>query len=247
MGLYHRLATSPHPLAAGLRGVVHGLRAFSIPAPRVLVKPMLWGYLACRSVYYFLLRVLVCEPLFKASCTCYGRGVRTGAHIHWVTGAGKILLGDNVHVDGKCSFAFAARFVPDPTLEIGDNSSLGHNCGIAVGKRVTIGRNTRISANCLIFDSNGHPLDAAMRRAGLPPQVEEVRPVVIGDDVWIGQRAIVFPGSRIGDGAIVSAGAVVRGRVPPYAVVLGNPAKVVGYVPRSEDDDVRESDGLTKS
>ncbi len=50
--------------------------------------------------------------------------------------------------------------------------------------------------------------------------------VVIGSSVWIGQGAIILPGSRIGDGAIIGAGAVVSRRIPPYAVAVGNPARV---------------------
>ena len=55
-----------------------------------------------------------------------------------------------------------------------------------------------------------------------------VAPVVIGDRVWVGTRAIILKGVTIGDGAVVAAGAVVNKDVPPHAVVAGIPAKVVG-------------------
>lgn len=58
---------------------------------------------------------------------------------------------------------------------------------------------------------------------------DEFRPVTIGNDVWIGARAIVLDGAVVGDGAIVAAGSVVSGEVPPYAVVSGVPAQVVRY------------------
>lgn len=51
----------------------------------------------------------------------------------------------------------------------------------------------------------------------------------IGNDVWIGRRAIIMPGIKIGDGAIVGAGAIVTKDVPPYAIVAGNPAKLIRY------------------
>ena len=50
---------------------------------------------------------------------------------------------------------------------------------------------------------------------------------IIGNDVWIGQGARLLPGTRLGDGVIVGAGAVVAGHVPPYAVVAGNPSRVI--------------------
>lgn len=53
--------------------------------------------------------------------------------------------------------------------------------------------------------------------------------IIIGDDVWIGHRAIILSGVTIGQGAVVAAGAVVAKDVPPYAVVAGVPAKVIKY------------------
>ncbi len=55
-----------------------------------------------------------------------------------------------------------------------------------------------------------------------------MRPVVIGDHVWIGARALICPGVTIGEGAVVGAGAVVTRDVAPYAIVAGNPARVIG-------------------
>jgi virginiamycin A acetyltransferase len=52
---------------------------------------------------------------------------------------------------------------------------------------------------------------------------------IIGHDVWIGTGATFLPGARLGSGVIVGAGAVVRGDVPPYAIVAGNPARVLRY------------------
>ena len=85
-----------------------------------------------------------------------------------------------------------------------------------------------------MFDSNGHRSDPMERRSQKPPPPDEVRPITIGDDVWIGKDCIVFPGVRIGACAIVSAGSVVRRHVPPYAVVAGNPAQIVYRLPRPD-------------
>jgi virginiamycin A acetyltransferase len=60
----------------------------------------------------------------------------------------------------------------------------------------------------------------------LPPG-DSFRDTLIGNDVWIGASATILPGARIGDGVIVGAGAVVGGTVPPYTIVVGNPARIL--------------------
>ena len=52
---------------------------------------------------------------------------------------------------------------------------------------------------------------------------------VVGHDVWIGHEALILGGSNIGDGAVIGARAVVAGEIPAFAIVVGNPAKIVGY------------------
>lgn len=59
--------------------------------------------------------------------------------------------------------------------------------------------------------------------------VHEYKRVTIGNDVWIGQRAVVLGGITIGDGAVIGAGAIVTHDVPPYAIVAGCPARIIRY------------------
>lgn len=66
---------------------------------------------------------------------------------------------------------------------------------------------------------------------------EDKYPVVIGNDCWIGQRVSIISGATIHDGAVVLAGAIVTKDVPPYAIVGGVPAKVIGY--RYDDETIQ--------
>ncbi len=225
--LVHFLASSDHPAARFVRRARRAVLNFTLPAPRAVVRPILATFLGLRHVYYFAKRVFVCEPLFKAYCARSGRGVRTGTYIHWVQGKGTLILGDGVLVDGKCSFTFAARYCPDPTLEVGDHTVLSHDCSFAVGRRITIGRHCLVANGVWMADTNGHPTDPADRLAGLPAPAEKVRPITIGDNVWIGSRCLILPGTTIGEGSVVSAASVVRGDIPPYTLVAGNPARPV--------------------
>ena len=78
-----------------------------------------------------------------------------------------------------------------------------------------------------VFDLDGHPIDAELRRRGEPTPPDGIRPVILGNDVWIGAGAIILKGVSIGDRSIVAAGSVVTRPVPADTVVAGNPAKVV--------------------
>jgi acetyltransferase-like isoleucine patch superfamily enzyme len=198
---------------------------FSLPAPRVLILPALTAFVGLRSAYYFLVRVLLCEPMFKAYCTEYGRNVHTGVFVHWVQGPGEIVVGNDVTVDGKCSFLFASRYAKRARISIGDGSGIGHACSFTVGREIKIGRNTRIADRVTMFDSPGHPADPLARLAGKPASSEAVRPISIGDNVWIGSGAFIFPGVTIANGAVVAASAVVMTDVPPNVLVAGNPAR----------------------
>lgn len=224
---YRSLAVSQHPMARALRSVRGAVRGFTLPAPRLVFRPVLWSYLALRNFSFWLRRVFICEPLFKAYCSQYGRGVHTGVFLHWIQGKGDLIVGDDVLLDGKSTLAFAARFSERPTLRIGNRTIISHNCIITVAQSVSIGSDCMIASDVFIFDSSGHPADPAARLAKLPPAPEEIRPVTIGNNVWIGRRATIFPGVTLGEGCVVSSGAVVTSDVPSYTLVAGNPARRV--------------------
>ncbi|MCE7032665.1 acyltransferase [Lysobacter sp. GX 14042] len=232
--LRHWARCSPHPAAALLRGLRHRARGWTLPAPRLLVRPYLWVFLALRGTVFFLRRVLVAEPLLKAYCTRVGRGVTAGVHVPWVQGNGELVLGDHVHISGKLGVTFAASFCARPRLEIGDYSDIAHDTRFVVGREIRIGRHVQIAGGVTLRDSGGHPADPARRQSGAAPDPADVRPVVVHDNVWIGSGALLLPGSCIGEGAIVSAHAVVSGNVAPYTIVAGNPARRIGNVPPPE-------------
>ncbi len=235
MHIRHALATSEHPLARGVRRAARSAWQFSLPVPRLIGVPIVKIAHGVRATYYFLMRVFICEPWLKAHCARYGKNVHTGAFLHWVSGSGEIVLGDTVVLDGKATIIFGARYSKRPTLTIGNNSGIGHMALITVAKAVTIGNYCRIASGVVIFDSPGHPAEPVARREGRPVQEEDIKPVTIQDNVWIGRNAAVFPGVTIGEGSIVAVGAVVTTDVPPYSLVAGNPARKIGTLTRPAD------------
>lgn len=139
-----------------------------------------------------------------------------------------VQLGDGVHL-GVGSRLWAAK-----SLSIGDGTYIGRWCTIETDGR--IGRDVLIANAVGIVGRLDHDFRAvgiSVRRSpwvgeDLFSRREEQGEALIGDDVWIGYGAIILSGARIGRGAIIAAGSVVIGEVPPYEIWAGNPARRVG-------------------
>jgi carbonic anhydrase/acetyltransferase-like protein (isoleucine patch superfamily) len=225
--LRRRLAASQHPVAQQLRRWNRASRNIRLPLPLPIVRVLWKLYLVVQTIFYRVYRFLICEPLFRAACTSVGKRMRTGFFMHWVQGSGRIILGDDVTIDGKCSFMFADRFSDSPTFRVGDRTMIGHGCGFVIARQVTIGQDCLLAMGVNVFDSSGHPVDPGRRLAGLPLEDAEVKPVTIGNNVWIGASATIFPGVTIGDGAVIAARAVVVNNVAPNTLVAGYPARKI--------------------
>lgn len=110
-------------------------------------------------------------------------------------------------------------------ISIGANSIVNRDCVLDCRGPLTIGDNVSISAEVAILTASHR-----WQEPGFEP---EFQAVAIEDHAWIGTRATVLPGTRVGRGAVVSAGAVRGGDIPPLAVVSGVPARVIGTRPES--------------
>ena len=108
---------------------------------------------------------------------------------------------------------------------IGDKLIIGKFCQIAAGVEFVMnGANHQMNAITTFpfYTLKGWEMNAPSAK-DLPLKGD----TVIGNDVWIGQNAVILPGTHIGDGAIIGANCVVGGNVEPYTIVIGNPARVV--------------------
>lgn len=108
-------------------------------------------------------------------------------------------------------------------VEIGDYSGIGARCEIP--HDIRIGNNVMMAQDVLILNENHRTssTEIPMNMQGKEPR----RECTIGNDCWIGARAVIIPGACVADGTIVGAGAVVTHTHPPYSIVGGNPARVI--------------------
>jgi acetyltransferase-like isoleucine patch superfamily enzyme len=103
-------------------------------------------------------------------------------------------------------------------ITIGNGTYLNRGVEVVAARSVSIGRDCKIARDVIIMDTDQH---------ALPGAELVVKPVVIGDRVWIGARAIILKGVHIGDDAVIGAGAVVTKDVPPRGVAVGPAARLI--------------------
>lgn len=145
-----------------------------------------------------------------------------GANSYGNNGRSNILRLDRngiINVSGNFKFMYGADVIvfEDAVLDLGNDSFVNSDCKIRCHKNIRIGNDCKISHNFIIMDSDAHQLEGDMH----------TKAVEIGNHVWIGTRVTVLSGSKLGDGCIVAAGALVKGEFPPHSLIGGVPAKII--------------------
>ena len=129
----------------------------------------------------------------------------------------KILIKPPFH----CDFGY--------NIHIGENFLANFDCVFLDAAPITIGDNCLIGPKTCLY-AVGHPLDVETRVAG----INIAKPIVIGNNVWIGGGTTVVPGVTIGDNAVIGAGSVVTKDIPANALAVGNPARVIRMLNKEE-------------
>lgn len=118
---------------------------------------------------------------------------------------------------------------------------IGEDVGITGGticaeESIEIGDRVLIGANCILVDTDFHPVDIPTRR--IAPQRGRVAPISIGDDVFIGMNSLILKGVQIGQKSVIGSGSVVTKDVPPGVIYAGNPARLVRHL---RDDELQDN------
>jgi acetyltransferase-like isoleucine patch superfamily enzyme len=209
-------------------GVIRGVMRPSTPRIPSFLKPFLRGMyeahfgiiVLCRTVLNLFYR----HPLFQARCKEIGRNVVID-QLPFITGHVEVSIGNNVWIGGRVNI-MCGRFVENPRFVMKDKAEIGWNVNIVCNREVIIEEHARVSFDCRISDSDGHPRQADLRAQDAPVDPKDIRPVRIGRYAWIGNGSHIMKGVTIGEGAIIGANSVVISDIPAYALALGNPAEV---------------------
>ncbi len=132
-------------------------------------------------------------------------------------------VGKNAYVESgfQCDYGV--------NIHVGDNFYANFQCVFLDVAEIVIGHNCLIAPQVGLYTAT-HALDPEERKSGL----EYAKPIVIGDDCWIGGGAKILPGVTLGRGTIVAAGAVVTKSFGDYVVVGGCPAQIIKSVPQKQ-------------
>ena len=182
--------------------------------------------IAYRWQYYKIKRVIT----VKGSHHNFG----PTAHISLVDGSNKddIVLDDYVDVFGLLMSQSHGK------ITIGHHSRISRNVSVQCVDSISIGNNVIISRESVVCDSNNHPLSVLFRRVwstcfNMPgsdmhlAKYASHKPIIIKDNVWIGERSRICKGVTIGNNCVIGANSVVTKDVPDNCIAAGNPAKVV--------------------
>lgn len=120
----------------------------------------------------------------------------------------------------------------NPTIRIGSNSQFGSYNHITAVNSIEIGDGV-LTGKFVTISDNSHGVPGDLNDCDISPICRTAcskGPVIIGDNVWIGDKATILPNVRIGEGCIIGANSVVTKDIPPYCIVGGNPARIIKLI-----------------
>ena len=171
--------------------------------------------------------------VFNGNTVSYSSFNTNGIPYVMVARGGKFSIGKNFAMNNgikgnpigcyeRCTF-FVDR---GAVLTIGDNVGMSQ-AALICHKSITIGNYVKIGGGVCIYDTDFHSLDPVIRRSSEDLKNRAEKPVVIGNDVFIGAKSIILKGVTIGENSVIGAGSVVTKSVPANQIWAGNPARFI--------------------
>lgn len=189
----------------------------------LIVSLFFFAYLRLRDHIYSLFITVPFKSVGEKSFIRY--------KMRLLKGAKYITIGKNSHFGVQAELTAWDAFGEDkftPSIEIGDNVSIGSYCHITAINRIVIGNGVLTGRWVTITDNSHGTTDIEiLNMFPVKRPLTSKGPVVIEDNVWIGDKATILPGVTIGKGSVIGANAVVSKEVPPYSIAVGNPIRII--------------------
>jgi acetyltransferase-like isoleucine patch superfamily enzyme len=150
-------------------------------------------------------------------------------------GASQISIGERVYV-GPGSWLQVIGDPTQPGITVGSDTKIAGGCVLSAAADLRIGDGVLLASNVYLSD-HSHAFGRGDRFINLQG-IDRISPVEIQDGAWLGENVVVMPGVTIGRGAVVGANSVVTEDVPPRAVAVGAPARIVKHITADSREDV---------
>ncbi|WP_232323192.1 acyltransferase [Streptococcus sp. S784/96/1] len=172
-----------------------------------LKKIKIWIYMLCKHPVIFFKKTITTNLLIKSRSN--------------INNIDKIKEGNNVVL----GYDTRINFFGDSRLYIGSGTYCCNRNSFLVGADIKIGENVLLASDICITSEN-HGINPESKKFYMNQDLV-FSPVEIGDGCWIGEKAIILPGVKIGKKSIIGAGSIVTTSIPDYSIAVGNPAKVI--------------------
>ena len=185
----------------------------------------------------FFIRVLkdAHRVIYTGRMRCYFKSI--GEQTFFVPSIRYLNGSNNISIGNNCTFGKNAVLTTwekhegktfNPTIDIGSRCNFGDYLHLTCIDEIKIGNDVLTGRWVTITDNSHGTTDySELEHEPLKRKLFSKGPVIIGDNVWIGDKATILPNVKIGQGAVIGANSVVTKDVPPFSVVGGNPAKII--------------------
>lgn len=187
-------------------------------------NPLLWFSVNLKKFYNYTYSIKYCK-LFNCKNVWFKKTV------NFTKGEQYFHIGEDTSFGKMVVLTAWDRYGDEffmPKVKIGENCNFGDYLHLTCVNEITIG-NWVLTGRWVTISDNGHG-NTDSTSLQVPPIKRNLSckgPIEIGNNVWIGDKATVLSGVKIGDGAVIAANSVVTKDVLPYSVVAGNPAKII--------------------
>ena len=181
--------------------------------------------------YINIINKLVYTRYWRKRFNKFGKSSTIAPYSYLIEGACHISVGENVCIGGGIQLTAWVTYGyngSDSIISIADGSNIGSYNHITAINGIKIGTNVLTGKYVTITDnSHGETNISDLRISPMKRKVCSKGRVVIGNNVWIGDKVTILPNVNIGEGSIVGANSVVTKSIPPYSVAVGNPARII--------------------
>jgi acetyltransferase-like isoleucine patch superfamily enzyme len=223
----HYLKHHSNPQIRRIGKILRNTHFFSMPAPALIFQPLILLHRSIVNIFRTTLIWCYWTPLAKQVFVKQPKRFNYNYFgLPFISGNVVINIGENCTLL-KIDFAGRTSTKLTPEINIGNNVILSYNVIILSGTKITIEDNVMLSGDVRLNGYSGHPLNAKNRLKGEADTQNQIKPILIKKNAWLGNRVTVMNGVTIGENTVVATGSVVTKNLPDNVLAAGVPAQVI--------------------